>query len=64
MATILKKFFTVEEPQMNPEEMALAQMGGAGGPGGPPPQQGGQPPNPADILNMINQGALPTPGGG
>ena len=64
MATILKKFFTVEEPQMNPEEMALAQMGGAGGPGGPPPQQGGQPPNPGDILNMINQGALPTPGGG
>mgnify|MGYP003113069622 CR=1 FL=1 len=64
MATILKKFFTVEEPQMNPQEMALTQMGGPGGPGGPPPQQGGQPPNPADILGMINQGALPTPGGG
>ena len=64
MATILNKFFTVEEPQMNPQEMALTQMGGPGGPGGPPPQQGGQPPNPADILGMINQGALPTPGGG
>ncbi len=40
--TTLKKIFTPQEPQMSPEEAAMAQGGGMGGPGGdastgPPP---------------------------
>lgn len=33
----LKKFFTPQEPQMSPEEMAMAGMGGGQQPPGPPP---------------------------
>jgi len=33
---ILKKFFTPQEPQMSPEEEAMAQAQGGGGQGGPP----------------------------
>ncbi len=33
----LKKMFTAQDPQMSPEEMAMAQGGGQGMEGGPPP---------------------------
>ena len=56
MGTILKKFFTAEEPEMSPQEQAMAQMAGAGGP--PPQPGGGQPPSPEEVLGLINQGAL------
>jgi hypothetical protein len=48
---ILKKFFTAEEPQPNPEEAMMAGMGG------PSPQAGGPPPNPQDVLSLLQQGA-------
>ena len=58
MGRILKKFFTAEEPEMSPQEQAMAQMQGAGGPPVPQPG-GGQPPSPEEVLGLINQGALP-----
>ena len=58
MGRILKKFFTAEEPEMSPQEQAMALMQGAGGPPIPQPG-GGQPPSPEEVLGLINQGALP-----
>jgi hypothetical protein len=56
----LKKLFTPEEPQMSPEEMAMAQGGGPGGmpPGGPEMAQG-PPPAVQTILSKME-----TPQGG
>ena len=52
IGTILKKFFTAEEPQPNQQEAAMAQMLGQAG----PPQPGGAPPGPQDVLSLL-QGA-------
>lgn len=59
---VLKKFFTPQEPQMSPEEMAMAQaaqmgMGGVGGPQGPPTGEGvGGPTSVQTILAQLEQG--------
>jgi len=54
IGSILKKYFTAEEPQLNQQEAMMAQLGGAG------PQQmavpGGVPPGPQDVLSLL-QGA-------
>lgn len=34
---ILRKYFTAQEPQMSPEEVAMMQGGAAPAPQGPPP---------------------------
>ena len=52
----LKKLFTPEEPQMSPEEAAMAQglgPGGPGGPGGPNPLEGGPPPAVQTIMAQM-----------
>jgi len=54
----LKKLFTPQEPQMSPEEQAMAQ-GGPGGPGGPEGLQAGRPPAVQTVLAQME-----TPGGG
>ena len=51
----LKKMFTPEEPQMSPEETAMAQ----GGPGGPEGESGAPPPPVQTILAQME-----SPGGG
>ena len=56
-AKTLKKLFTPEEPQMSPEEQAMAQ-GGPGGPGGP----GGQMGPPPAVQTILSQ--MEAPGGG
>jgi len=58
--TTLKKMFTPQEPQMSPEEAAMAQAGGMGGPMGPGEGQPGAPP-PA-VQTIMSQ--METPGGG
>lgn len=64
----LKRLFTVEEPQMSPEEMAMLQGGmgggmpgmpGGGGAGGPEALAGGPPPAVQTILSQME-----TAGGG
>ena len=54
IGSILKKYFTAEEPQLNQQEAMMAQLGGA------MPQQmgvpGGAPPGPQDVLSLL-QGA-------
>jgi len=54
IGSILKKYFTAEEPQLNQQEAMMAQLGGAA------PQQmavpGGAPPGPQDVLSLL-QGA-------
>jgi hypothetical protein len=61
--TTLKKIFTPEEPEMSPEEAAMAGMGGPGGMPGMPPGaeqlQGGPPPGVSTILSQME-----SPGGG
>ena len=52
MTTILDKFFTPEEPEMTPEEAALAGVGG-------PPQLPQQEPNIADVLAQLGGGLPP-----
>jgi hypothetical protein len=56
----LKKFFTPQEPQMSPEEMAMAQaqqMGMGGIPGGDPTGEGvGGPTSVQTILAQLEQG--------
>jgi hypothetical protein len=47
----LKKLFTPQEPQMSPEEMAMAQGGGGGGPGGELPA--GPPPAVQTVLSQM-----------
>lgn len=47
---ILKKFFTPQEPQMSPEEEAMAQMGMGGG------MEIGPPPSVQSILSQLEQG--------
>ena len=49
---ILKKFFTPQEPQMSPEEAALAQ-GGLGGPGGPGGLEVNNPP--PDVQTILSR---------
>tara|TARA_R100000995_G_scaffold19279_2_gene8001 strand:+ start:2601 stop:4355 length:1755 start_codon:yes stop_codon:yes gene_type:complete len=52
IATILKKFFTAEDPQPTQQEAQMAQMGGQG----PLPPQGGQPPSPQDVMSLLQGG--------
>ena len=59
IGTILKKFYTAEEPEPSQEEAMMAQMmGGQGGPPipGGPPQQGGPPPNPGEVMQLLGGG--------
>ena len=51
IGSILKKYFTAEEPQPNQQEALLAQMAGAA------PQQGGPPPSPQDVMSLLQGGA-------
>jgi len=55
----LKKIFTPDEPQMSPEEAAMAQ---AGGMGGPPGMEGGAGVPPPAVQTIMSQ--METPGGG
>ena len=53
MEEVLAKFYTPEEPEMSPEEQAMA----AGmAPGGPPPELGGAPPAVSTVLSRIMGG--------
>ena len=54
MTSILDKFFTPEEPQMTPEEEALAGLGGLGGPQMPQAE-----PQIADVLAQLGGGLPP-----
>jgi len=62
IGTILKKFYTAEEPEPSQEEAMMAQMmGGQGGPPMPPmpggpPQQGGPPPSPGEVMQLLGGG--------
>ena len=51
IGSILKKYFTAEDPQPNQQEAMLAQMAGAA------PQQGGPPPSPQDVMSLLQGGA-------
>jgi len=51
IGSILKKYFTAEDPQPNQQEAMMAQMAGAA------PQQGGPPPGPQDVLSLLQGGA-------
>ena len=51
IGSILKKYFTAEDPQPNQQEAMLAQMAGAA------PQQGGPPPSPQDVISLLQGGA-------
>lgn len=57
MDEILKKFFTPQEPQLSPEEMAMAMgmAGGMGQPGLPPPETG-PPPSVTTVLSQMGAG--------
>ena len=51
IGTILKKFYTAEEPEPSQQEAMMAQMLGQGG----PPQQG-PPPSPNQVLQLLGGG--------
>jgi len=51
IGSILKKYFTAEDPQPSQQEAMLAQMAGAA------PQQGGPPPGPQEVMSLLQGGA-------
>jgi hypothetical protein len=51
IGTILKKFYTAEEPEPSQQEAMMAQMLGQGG----PPQQG-PPPSPNQVMQLLGGG--------